>query len=47
MDEKISFPDYGIEFSNEDFENVDLETLKRCKARLEEAIKKAESKGDE
>lgn len=38
MDDKIVFEDYNIEFSDEDFEDVDIETLEKCKARLEKAI---------
>ena len=45
-DEKIVFEDYGIEFSDEDFEGVDTETLKKCKERLKQAISNAEKKGE-
>ena len=40
MDDKIQFESYGIEFSDEDFDGVDKETLIKCKKRLEEALKK-------
>lgn len=41
-EEKIVFEDYNIEFNDEDFEGVDKQTLEKCKARLEKAIKKVE-----
>lgn len=39
MEDNIVFEDYNIEFTDEDFEGVDMETLEKCKARLEKAIK--------
>lgn len=38
MDEKIVFEDLDIGFTDEDFEDVDEETLERCKKMLEEVI---------
>ena len=35
-DEKIVFEDYGIEFTDKDFEGVDQDTLIRCKRKLNE-----------
>ena len=43
-EDKIVFEDYGIEFTDDDFEGVDLETLERCKAKLKELLKKLENK---
>lgn len=42
MDDKVRFEKYGIEFTDEDFENVDKETLLRCKKKLEAALEKIE-----
>lgn len=44
MGEKIKFESYGIEFSDKDFENVDKETLIKCKNKLEETLKKISGK---
>ena len=43
-DEKIVFEDYGIEFTDKDFEGVDQETLIRCKEKLYKLLKKMENK---
>lgn len=43
-EEKIVFEDYGIEFTDEDFEGVDLETLERCKIKLKKLLKELENK---
>ena len=40
MEEKIIFEDYGIEFTDEDFEGVDKETLQECKKKIEETLNK-------
>ena len=41
-EDKIVFEEYGIEFTDEDFEGVDQETLIRCKRKLNELLKKIE-----
>ena len=38
MDEKIVFEDLDIEFTDEELEGVDVETLERCKQKLEAVI---------
>ena len=43
-DDKIVFEDYGIEFTDKDFEGVDQETLIRCKEKLNELLRKMENK---
>ena len=43
-EDKIVFEDYGIEFTDEDFKGVDVETLERCKSKLKELLKKLENK---
>lgn len=40
MSDKIVFESYGLEFSDEDFEGVDKETLIQCKRKLEETLRK-------
>ena len=37
---RIVFEEYGIEFTDEDFEGIDKETLERCKRKLEEILEK-------
>lgn len=39
-EDKIVFEDYGIEFSDKDFEGVDQDTLIRCKRKLNDLLKK-------
>ncbi len=41
---KISFEDYNIEFTDDDLEGVDINTLKECKEKLEKAIQRLENK---
>lgn len=43
-DDKIVFEEYGIEFTDKDFEGVDRETLINCKKKLNELLKKIEKK---
>lgn len=38
MEQNIIFEDLDIEFTDEELEGVDKETLVRCKQRLEKAI---------
>lgn len=40
MEDKIVFEDYGIEFTDKDFEGVDKETLMECKKKIEDTLKK-------
>ena len=40
---KIVFEEYGIEFTDDDFEGVDKETLERCKRKLDEILEKFEN----
>ena len=40
MEDKIVFEDYGIEFTDKDFEGVDKETLIECKRKIEDTLKK-------
>ncbi len=40
MDEKIVFEDLDIEFTDDDFEDVDEETLEKCKQKLKAVIEK-------
>lgn len=40
MEDKIVFEDLDMEFTEEELEKVDKETLIRCKKKLEDAIKK-------
>ena len=42
MDDKVRFEKYGIEFSDDDFEGVDKETLLKCKKKLEKTLEKIE-----
>ena len=37
---KINFEEFGIEFTNEDFEGVDKETLQECKEKLEKLLER-------
>ena len=39
-EDKIVFEDYGIEFSDKDFEGVDQDTLIRFKRKLNDLLKK-------
>ena len=39
-EDKIVFEDYGIEFTDKDFEGVDEDTLIRCKRKLNDLLKK-------
>lgn len=41
-EEKITFEEYGIEFTDEDFKNADLETLVECREMLKEVLNKIE-----
>ena len=41
-EEKITFEEYGIEFTDEDFEGVELETLVECREMLDKVLKKIE-----
>ena len=43
-EDKIIFEEYGIEFTDEDFEGVDQETLIKCKRKLNDLLKKIENK---
>lgn len=38
-DNKIVFEEYGIEFTDEDFEGVDVETLIKCRDKIDEVLK--------
>lgn len=40
MDEKIVFEDLDIEFTDDDFEEVDEKTLEKCKQKLNVVIEK-------
>lgn len=40
MEDGVIFEDYNIKFMEKDFEDVSLETLKKCKERLEETLSK-------
>lgn len=42
--EKISFEDYGIEFTEKDFEDVDIETLVELKTKVKNTIKEIDTK---
>lgn len=44
MEDKIVFEDLGIEFTDEELEKVDKETLIRCKKKLEETIEELQKK---
>lgn len=47
MGQKIIFKDIGFEFTEEELEDVDIETLDRCKQKLENVIEKLiNNKGD-
>ena len=39
---KIVFEEYGIEFTDEDFEGVDIDTLVECKEKIEKVLRKIE-----
>lgn len=41
-EDKIVFEDYGIEFTDDDLEGVDKETLIECKEKLDELLNKIE-----
>ena len=41
---KINFEDYNIEFTDDDLEGVDIDTLKECKEKLEKAIQRLENR---
>ncbi|MCI8273390.1 MAG: hypothetical protein HFJ55_04840 [Clostridia bacterium] len=43
-EDKIVFEDYGIEFTDKDFEGVDQETLIKCKRKLNKLLEKIEEK---
>ena len=43
-EDKIVFEEYGIEFTDEDFEGVDQETLIKCKRKLNDLLRKIENK---
>ena len=45
-EDKIVFEEYGIEFTDSDFEGVDKETLIQCKRKLNILLKKLEEKND-
>ncbi len=40
MNDEIIFEDYNVKFTDEDFENVDIEILKKCRERLESTLQK-------
>lgn len=40
MEEEVIFEDYNIKFEEKDFEDISIETLKKCKGRLEETLSK-------
>ena len=42
--DKITFEEYGIEFTDEDFKGVDIETLANCKRKLYELLEKLDNK---
>ena len=42
-DEKIIFEDYGIQFSQKDFENLDMDTLIELKKKVGNIIKELEN----
>lgn len=47
MEQKIMFEDIGIEFTEEELKDVDIQTLERCKQKLENVIEKLiNNKGD-
>lgn len=41
-DNKIVFDEYGIEFTDEDFEGVDIETLIQCRDKIDAVLKMIE-----
>lgn len=43
MEDKIVFEDYGIEFTDKDFEGVDIEILKKYKEKISKMIEKLEN----
>ena len=40
MDNGVIFEDYNIKFEEEDFQDISLEILKKCKVKLEETLSK-------
>ena len=42
--DKIVFEEYGIEFTDDDFKDVDQDTLIKCKRKLNELLRKIENK---
>ncbi len=40
--DKVVFEEFGIEFTDEDFEGVDIETLDECKEKLNKLLEKIE-----
>lgn len=42
--EKISFEDYGIEFTEKDFKDVDMDTLIELKRKVRNTIKEIDTK---
>lgn len=44
MEQKITFEDLNIEFTDDELEGVDKETLIRCKQKLEDVIEKLSNK---
>ena len=45
-EDKIVFEKYGIEFTDDDFEGVDQETLVQCKRKLNTLLKKIEQESN-
>ena len=43
-EDKITFEEYGIEFTDKDFKGVDPDTLILCKMRLMKLLKEIENK---
>lgn len=39
---KITFEEYGLEFTEEDFKNVDKETLIKCRDKIDKFLEKME-----
>lgn len=44
MEDKIIFDDLDIEFTDEELEGVDIDTLNKCKQKLKDTIEKLMNK---